>query len=682
MLLLIIIGAALLAFIAGDFFTSGRTFFGTGTTVAQVGGQKIDIQEFQREMERANQQVQQSGQKIDGATLQQQVLDGMISERLFKDELERLGIVVTDQELTEVMLGQLSGGVDRMVQQQFGVESARQLHDMAFSPAKYNVPQETAQQLQQYWVDLEKQTEQMLLQQKFNMLFGGAIQANELDAKAFYDENANTAHVAYARKLYTSLPDTDEKYAVSEADVEKEWTAHKERYALEEPMRTIDYIAVEIQPSQADIVAGEKRVETALAGLKAKEGIEGIADMAEFLSDRRKVSTSSLRDARMKAFADSATTGNVKVVSRTGNQFTIAKFFGRTSEVDSVNIDMVMVQGTKQQLDSVLTALKGGMKMDSLGRFASVQGAQDSVWVSMLDPQLGNYKKAIAEAPAGIFFTPDTAANLQGGMILRVNQRKAPVSMVDMAIVDYTIEPSAATINTLQSHLQDYINTNKTAQEFADNAQKAGYQVFPTRVTASTPGLTGMSDTRDVVAWAMKAKKGKVSPIFGSETTGRFIAAALTDIYKDYVPARDPQLKANLEAKVRNDKKAADMIAQYNGKAKDLTGYAQLMGVKVDSAMVTFGQISLFNPGFAGADVAAVASLTPKGKMTEVLQGNNGVVVLQVVDIDKNARPYDFAENAAMFTRMRGAQSLSQQFNSLLRGHHKVKNNLLKFFQN
>ncbi len=55
-LLLVIIGAALIAFIIGDFFTSGRTLFGTGDTVAKVGSQKISISEFQRQMEQANQQ--------------------------------------------------------------------------------------------------------------------------------------------------------------------------------------------------------------------------------------------------------------------------------------------------------------------------------------------------------------------------------------------------------------------------------------------------------------------------------------------------------------------------------------------------------------------------------------------------------------------------------------------------
>ena len=58
-LLLIVVGLALLAFIVGDFFTSGRTLFGTGTTIAKVGGNKINVQEFQRRYEQINQRMQQ-----------------------------------------------------------------------------------------------------------------------------------------------------------------------------------------------------------------------------------------------------------------------------------------------------------------------------------------------------------------------------------------------------------------------------------------------------------------------------------------------------------------------------------------------------------------------------------------------------------------------------------------------
>lgn len=54
-LLLVIIGLALLAFIIGDFFTSGRTLFGSGTTVAKVDGKAIDIQDFQNRVQQASQ---------------------------------------------------------------------------------------------------------------------------------------------------------------------------------------------------------------------------------------------------------------------------------------------------------------------------------------------------------------------------------------------------------------------------------------------------------------------------------------------------------------------------------------------------------------------------------------------------------------------------------------------------
>ena len=103
-LLLIVVGAALLAFIIGDFFTSGRTLFGTGTTIAKVGKEKIDIQEFQRRYEEVNQQYQQQNTKMDPAALQQYVLNQMIQERLINKEIEDLGIEVTDNELSKAML--------------------------------------------------------------------------------------------------------------------------------------------------------------------------------------------------------------------------------------------------------------------------------------------------------------------------------------------------------------------------------------------------------------------------------------------------------------------------------------------------------------------------------------------------------------------------------------------------
>ncbi len=490
-LLLVIIGVALLAFILGDFFNSGRTLFGPGTTVAKVDGKSIDVQEFQRRVEEANQQMQNSGRKIDQAALQQQVLNEMVFETLYKDEINKLGLTVTNSELTEAMFGTGAEALNRMIQQQYGLESAQQLHDMAYNPDKYGVPAETAEQLKAMWVNLENQTEEGLLQQKFNTLFTGAFVANELDAKALYDENGTTSQVAYVNKPYSSLP--DEQFEVSDADVEKEWSANKQMYAIPEENRTISYIAVDIVPSAEDMGAAQNAINKVLGDLSSTEGLAALDGKNEFVADRQRVATSKIRDSRVKAFADSAAVGSAAIVNRMGNDFTLAKMFGRSFETDSINVDMIAVQGNKATMDSVMAALNAGTSIPEIGnKFAGVQGAQDSLWISMLDPQIVQYKETMLNAPVGRFFNPDTTATANGGYIFRVKQRRAAVPVVDMAVINYTIEPSNATVNTLEAGLNKFITENTTAQAFADNAAKAGYQVFPATVSASTPMITGM----------------------------------------------------------------------------------------------------------------------------------------------------------------------------------------------
>ncbi len=120
--------------------------FGSGTTVAKVDGKAIDIQDFQNRVQQASQQMQQSGQKVDGAVLQQQVLSQMIQESLFNSEAEALGLTVTDAELTDALVGSGSQYVDMFVQQQYGLQSASQLLDVVTNPSKYNLDANTAAQ--------------------------------------------------------------------------------------------------------------------------------------------------------------------------------------------------------------------------------------------------------------------------------------------------------------------------------------------------------------------------------------------------------------------------------------------------------------------------------------------------------------------------------------------------------
>lgn len=675
--LLVVIGLALLAFVIGDFFTSGRTFFGTGTTIAKVGGQKIDVQEFQHRVEQANLQYQNSGQKIDQAVLQQQVLSQMIAEKLFNKEIDELGLVVTDSELTDAMLGANSQYVNQLVQQQTGIESAAMVNDMINNPAKYQLGQEQVQQIRDYWIGLEKQIEQELLQAKFQNLFAGTIVANQLDAKALYDENAATSHIAYAKKEYSSLP--DDKFAVSDDEIKAEWNKTKKRYELSEPMRAVSYIAVGIVPSAGDLAAGKKAVENALSGLRYSNELEGLKDMPEFIVDRQTVTKSAIRDEQLKKFVDSASVATAERISVRGNEYTLAKLLGKTQAVDSVNVDMMMVNGTRAQVDSIVNALNGGTAWAEVAKSSLVSGSQDSTWVSLVDPNLAMLKSTLENTTVGQAFTPDTIAD--GGRVFRVRNRRAAVPVYDLAVVRYTIEPSDATVEQLTTSLQDFVDNNKTAADFEKNAPAAHYTTTPAKVSPSTPQLGRLEDSRDMVAWAMNAKKGEVSPVFGDESAGRVVALTVDDIYDSgYVPSTDPDVRSQLLAKIRDDKKAADLLGQYKGKAKDLAGYAKLMGSSVDSAAVTFGQFFISGLGANESEITARVANAKKGQLVGPVKGNTGVVVFQVADIDNSGRPYNFDESAMMYMQQRGAGVLMRQLTPILIGNEKITNNMLKFF--
>jgi len=108
-LLFVIIIVALLAFILGDFLTSGRNYFGSGTTIAKVGDVKVDYNDYQTRMNEEQQRQQQNPQQrqIDNGVQTMSVINDLLVEKMLEKEYEDLGITVTDAEISEAMTGEM-----------------------------------------------------------------------------------------------------------------------------------------------------------------------------------------------------------------------------------------------------------------------------------------------------------------------------------------------------------------------------------------------------------------------------------------------------------------------------------------------------------------------------------------------------------------------------------------------
>ena len=677
-MLLIVVGLALLAFIIGDFFTSGRALFGTGTTIAKVGDEKIDIQEFSRRYEEANQRLQQqnNASRIDPAMLQAEVLNGMIQERLLNREIEDLGIEVTNDELSKAMLGASAHPYMYQMARQIGANTPDEVYDLAFNPAKYNVPAETAQQIKALWLQQEEQMLQMLKMQKFQNLLAGALVANELDAKAFYDGNASTSHIAYVKKAYSSMSNDD--YEVSSAEIKAQYDKDKNLYKVPQEVRRANYIVVNVAPSVQDKDEAQVLVDSVINLLSTTPSLDAVAGDANFGVDRRTTTASAITNPLLRTFVTDSVPGSVRQISYVNDEFTVAKLISAKTAVDSINVDLIAVQGDAAARDSILNALNSGVAFSEVSAMPGVVNAAADLWQSLASAPDNDIKARLLDAPAG-YFIVDSTANM--AQIARVNTKRAPVKVYDYATVSYKVYPSEATIEKLNSDLAEFIASVPNADSLTvEKAMSAGYTLLPAAISADTYMLGNIPYSRNAVRWAMDAKKGQVSPILEDNQNDHLIVVALNDIIEPgFAPLSDSSVASANTLKARNNKKGADLMAKFNGKAGDLAGYAQLLGSSVDSTEVTFGQSSIRGIGFEPVLIGEAAASAPN-TLSGLVQGDNGVYVFTVTSVDNQSRPYTFEEYSARYNQQFGNQAVMNNLINIMLEHNKVENNTLKFY--
>lgn len=670
--LTVIIGVALLAFIMGDFLTSGRTFFGDGNTIAKVGDEKIDAIVFQRRYEKMSAQLQERGQSVDGAVIQSQVLNQMMSEILLDNEIEALGIYVTDEELTNAMTGKNARPQIMQFARQMGAESPDQLHDMLFNPSKYGIPEDQVLKARESWIDMENDVERGLKYEKLQNLIAGTLQANDLDRKELWEGNATVNTINYVKQDLATLADKD--YEPTDAEVKKAYDDNKAQFKLEEEMREAHIIALDIAPSTADLNAAKDMIDSTYAALLEAPGIEMVRNNSDLVINEMSVRASDIRDTEVKNFVTEAQVGAVSTPKFASNVYTIVKVNGKKMEVDSVKLNVMMVQGDKKLQDSIKAQLNAGVAFAEIQKNKAAQG-QEGVWQVILQAP-DSVKTKLLNGGDGYFALQESA---QGAYFCKLVEKKAPKMVYDIANITYTVYPSTKTIEDLNNGLQEFINANNTAELFAANAAKAGYNALPVSVTAEDPQINNIEGSRKNVKWLFEASEGSVSPI--EKLSDKIVTVALDKVNKaGYLSLDNSRVKAAMTAKARADKKADALVAQLAGKAKDLNGYAELMNAKVDTTQVTFGQMFIAKIGVGESDLTARVATAKLNDVVGPVKGNNGVYVFQVTKQERTERTATPEEGNRQFAMTRGSNAVMNHVLDILRNATTVENKMIKFF--
>ena len=320
-LVAIIIGLALLAFILGDLLRAGSSILQSSKMdVGEIDGNSVKYNDFQQKIEQtADVYKMNSGntQINDHAwsQIREQVWQATIRENIMTPIYEEEGIAVSPEELFDMVQG---NNIHHIVRQLFTNPQTGQFNKSAVLNFLKAIDSNAASSKQKtYWLYLEDQITKDRLYTKYIGLLSKGLFITKEQTKSSLTNNSKTVNIQYIKQEYNTIPDSTVN--ISESEISKYYKQHQSDYK-ETALREIQYVVFPVVASQEDDIATKKWID------EIKSDFESCKSNKEFVninSDVHFDDTFKKKDELDSEIADFAFNGKVGDVyghiKKTGN---------------------------------------------------------------------------------------------------------------------------------------------------------------------------------------------------------------------------------------------------------------------------------------------------------------------------------------------------------------------------
>ncbi|MBN2481750.1 MAG: SurA N-terminal domain-containing protein [Bacteroidales bacterium] len=692
MLVAIVIGLALLAFVLSDLLDSGGSLFTSSKyEIAEVFGKSIPYTDYDNRVKQLEQiQKLQTG----ALSLDQDMMDrlrtaaweSMIQDLLLEKQYTKVGIEVSQEELSEMIMGAQPHPyiAQLFTDPQTGIFN-RQAFVM-FMQRIESVDEMIDEKI--YYLFIEDEIFRERKYEKYLNVIRQGLYATELEASRNAKLESKIVSVDYLVSNFSAVPDAD--INITDKDIKQYYSEHRNNYKQEES-RDIRFVYYEVIPSQEDYEEAEYWINDIKEDFESAENIEQFITMeSDVPYDATNYSNGELPDT-LNDFMFAAKPGDSFGPYFEEDAYKISRLAQIHYLPDSVRARHILLQVTETNVntifelaDSLKNLIENGVDFTLLAMTNSVdnsaQSGGDLGWFREGDMVRSFSDSCFFGAKGDIKIVPSE----YGLHVVEILDQSRPVKKVQVGTLVKSVEPSETTDQYYYIKANEFAGINNTNEKFIQAAEAESFDGQLQTALNLAPmdkSVPGIVSARQLVSWAYQAELYDVSGVFKIED--KYIVATVDGVRNEgYIPLEE--IRPEIENEVKKLKKAEVLVSKFAENienAGSLESLADNLSLQVQAASNITYSSSIFGSAGVEPQLVGAALNLEQGRLSIPITGENGVYVMTVKDMsDDVAGGSQSMEQARMYIEQNYSVLTTYYAYDALRELAGIEDNRREFF--
>ena len=690
--LIIVIALALFSFVLADLFrNSGALTSKSQNVIATINGNDISREDFLRKVEVAQRQL---GPSASSTQSMNRVWDIEVRRVVLETQFDELGLEVENEQMKDLIKTRY--GQDPTFLNEDGVFDEGKLNEFLANLKANAESDANSLALYNQWLETEGNLAISAKEQAYYNMVKAGVSATVAEGKMEHDLENNKVDLKFVQIPYSTIADST--ITVSKTEISDYIKKHPKDFEVE-ATRNINYIQFKEEATLEDENAIKEELNNLLIGkveyneiTKNNDTIAGFSNVDDNESFVNVIAGSDIKfDDRYLfkkdipvTYADSVFNLNKNGIYgpyKDAGYFKLTKMVDVKQLPDSVKARHILIPyvgaasadpskvtqteaEAKVTADSLTTVLKGNRSKfpEFVKDFTSDQGSIEKEgrydWFAY-NAMVPEFRDFTFEGKTGDLGVVKTA---YGFHIIEIEGQKEMQRVIKLATIARKIQPSEKTIDNVFTDTSKFeIAIENT--DFQEVAKEKNYVVRPVNgIKLLQENIPGVGNQRSIVKWAFEEERNVGDTERFNLPGGGYSVIQLSAISKKGLMDVE-NASATVVPLVRKQKKAEQIIKNVTASTVQDVATNQKQSVRTALA------VNMKNPTLSGAGrepkVVGTAFGLQEGQTSGLIEGNNGVFMLEVTKVTPAIELDNYQAMANQITSRRVNSVNASLFNAL-----------------